>query len=1104
MSDDLKLVFELSADNRRLVSGFGDSKQRLQQLERAAKDATAKVAQAARDLAKDPGSTALQQNLARLKTEAAATKREFQATRVSTELLRRQMGAAGLDTRNLAASLRDASVAQKALNNARQEASRVADARQTLGIRPFKDIQAEIDHVRSSFQVLRDSGVLTQGELGQAADRARQRVRALSEQFNGARTAGQRLNAVMTGLRVLFAGIAALTTGNRLLRLADDMALLLARLELVEGSAGAARRTLAALGGIAQRTGIDILAVGESYTRFARSVRSLGGDSAQALAFTEALALALKVSGASAEESAGVMRQLSQAMQKGRLNGDEFVTVAESGGQVLDYLATALGVSRGKLLEMSTAGTLTADKLLKLSTQLQQIRKDAAQLPQTVGASATRVANAFALWVAQSELLAVVSKAVSAALEFVARNMDLIIKAGAVVAVVALRLGILRLLPTLARLKSLLGLFVGATPWGRAFTLLAAAAIFASDAIAVLNRNANPTGAVAEQLATRLNQAAQAARAVGSAAQQAATDVAKLYTDQAKKAEDASQRARSAQDALQEVTKSQLEAQLSNVDVYYAARLRLVQNGVRDESAAAAQSAVLVRDAELTKLQAVDDWAARSLAALRAYYASQLALAKAAGQNSAQVQREALSAELDVLQQRQAAYRRGIDTMVAEEQRLLDAARRAAEERKAFGLDLADRIRALQQRGLTDAKAYEDRNLQVAEKTAAARKALARGDTEGAKKLAEEAMRIAESNAREVTERVQQDGKEVSRVVVTEAQAAQAAIAQIADAGRLVDAALKRQEANFKSAAAAAGQGAQAAQGQLAELQRQIAQLQSQATIKIKADIQVDVARLDALAKQLNGLLEAKTLSVQLAVDSANLEAQLKVAADKVKAGGAVPFEVTANLAKVTEGIRQLQELAQRENITLPAALNDSDARRQLDALQGALRTPTQAVHTIVSNLDAIRAQIDGLKTNTSSTHTVYVQKVEKFASGGVVGSIAGRVRGMSSGGPLPGYGGGDRRWTLLEDGEFVMRKEATRAIGAGVLASINREMRLPAVPGLALARGAAGSAAPGTGGAELNLRLLGPQGEEARVRSGRDEAQRLVRLLRNAGVRFA
>lgn len=65
---------------------------------------------------------------------------------------------------------------------------------------------------------------------------------------------------------------------------------------------------------------------------------------------------------------------------------------------------------------------------------------------------------------------------------------------------------------------------------------------------------------------------------------------------------------------------------------------------------------------------------------------------------------------------------------------------------------------------------------------------------------------------------------------------------------------------------------------------------------------------------------------------------------------------------------------------------------------------------------------------------------VEQFAVGGLIQKLAagGGVRSLLAGGHFPGYGGGDRRLVLAEDGEFMVRKEVVKATGVRVLQALN------------------------------------------------------------------
>jgi tape measure domain-containing protein len=70
-----------------------------------------------------------------------------------------------------------------------------------------------------------------------------------------------------------------------------------------------------------------------------------------------------KESGLAAADAAGVFYQLSQALGKGKLNGDEFVSVSERMPGLLDAIAAATGRSRGELSQMAQDGKITGDVL---------------------------------------------------------------------------------------------------------------------------------------------------------------------------------------------------------------------------------------------------------------------------------------------------------------------------------------------------------------------------------------------------------------------------------------------------------------------------------------------------------------------------------------------------------------------------------------------------------------------------------------------------------------------------------------------------------------------------------------------------------------------
>jgi len=114
------------------------------------------------------------------------------------------------------------------------------------------------------------------------------------------------------------------------------------------------------LRGVSVATRTDLETTVGSFTAMSSATRALGISQERVLAMTENLGKAFKVGGRSSAESAAAMMQLGQALASGRLQGDEFRSMMENATPLMNQLAEALGVTIGKLREMSSAGELTS------------------------------------------------------------------------------------------------------------------------------------------------------------------------------------------------------------------------------------------------------------------------------------------------------------------------------------------------------------------------------------------------------------------------------------------------------------------------------------------------------------------------------------------------------------------------------------------------------------------------------------------------------------------------------------------------------------------------------------------------------------------------
>lgn len=104
------------------------------------------------------------------------------------------------------------------------------------------------------------------------------------------------------------------------------------------------------------------------YTDTAAAVSKMGllaGDafnsSEETIGFVEQVNKMFKLGGATVEEQAGAMRQLTQAMASGVLRGEELNSISENAGYMFAAIADYLGVSKGELRDLAAEGKITAD-----------------------------------------------------------------------------------------------------------------------------------------------------------------------------------------------------------------------------------------------------------------------------------------------------------------------------------------------------------------------------------------------------------------------------------------------------------------------------------------------------------------------------------------------------------------------------------------------------------------------------------------------------------------------------------------------------------------------------------------------------------------------
>ncbi|MBD1229133.1 tape measure protein, partial [Xenorhabdus griffiniae] len=246
------------------------------------------------------------------------------------------------------------------------------------------------------------------------------------------------VKASAVGMTGAFAGMFA--TGQ-LINLADSYDSLNARIKLATTSVEDFTHAKQGLLQISQYTGSTFESNAALFSRVSSSLREYGYTTQDILSLTDALATGLQVSGATAAETSSLIVQLSQALGRGVLRGQDFNSVAQSGQRIMKALSDGLGVAQKDLKELADAGELTTPKIVPaLVSQLATLRKEFDSMPNSVSAASTRVTNAFQQWVGETNRTTSVTATLSGVLDGVAKNIDTVaVAGGALVAVGAAR-----------------------------------------------------------------------------------------------------------------------------------------------------------------------------------------------------------------------------------------------------------------------------------------------------------------------------------------------------------------------------------------------------------------------------------------------------------------------------------------------------------------------------------------------------------------------------------------------------------------------------------------------------------------------------------------
>lgn len=188
---------------------------------------------------------------------------------------------------------------------------------------------------------------------------------------------------------------------------------------------------------ISNRSRTEISSTTELYTQLTLATEELNLTTEEQLRLTETIAKSFAVSGKSAEESAGAIRQLGQAFSAGALRGDEFNSIAEGAPEIMRALQRETNKTAGELRAFAATGGITAELLVTALGNAADIIDDKmSKAVKTFAQSTQEASNNLTVFIGESATLQGVMSATGDAMVLASNSIESVAKISALAATV--------------------------------------------------------------------------------------------------------------------------------------------------------------------------------------------------------------------------------------------------------------------------------------------------------------------------------------------------------------------------------------------------------------------------------------------------------------------------------------------------------------------------------------------------------------------------------------------------------------------------------------------------------------------------------------------
>jgi tape measure domain-containing protein len=248
-----------------------------------------------------------------------------------------------------------------------------------------------------NFDAVREKVNAANIELNDVAENIRRNEEA-QEDFNESMNKGAANgNKLLSSIKKMAAAYISVRAATEVLGLSDAMSLAESRLSLIVDDGGSVQELENKIYASAQRSRANYQDTINTVSKLGLLAGKAFSGNDEIIAFQELMNKNFIIGGASAQEQASAMYQLTQAMASGRLQGDEYRSIIENAPllakAIEDYMVNVQGVE-GTMKDWASEGMLTADVIkAALFSSADEIESRFENMPMTFGQVWTSIKN---------------------------------------------------------------------------------------------------------------------------------------------------------------------------------------------------------------------------------------------------------------------------------------------------------------------------------------------------------------------------------------------------------------------------------------------------------------------------------------------------------------------------------------------------------------------------------------------------------------------------------------------------------------------------------------------------------------------------------------